>query len=48
MKNIEKYLDNIGKKGSIQRLEVIASMDLGKHNVIGIGAEQIINLKKIE
>ena len=29
MENLEKYLDTIGEKGSIQRLEVIASMDLG-------------------
>lgn len=32
MENIEKYLDSIGEKGSIQRLEVIASMDLGKRS----------------
>lgn len=32
MENLEKYLDSIGEKGSIQRLEVIASMDLGKRS----------------
>lgn len=32
MENLEKYLDTIGEKGSIQRLEVIASMDLGRRS----------------
>ena len=32
MENLEKYLDSIGEKSSIQRLEVIASMDLGKRS----------------
>ena len=29
MKQLEEYLDSIGKKGDIKRLEAIASMDLG-------------------
>ena len=29
MESIEKYLDSIGEKGSTQRLEVIASTNLG-------------------
>ena len=32
MENLEKYLDSIGEKGSIQRLEVIATMDLEKRS----------------
>ena len=32
MENLEKYLDSIGEKGSIQRLEVIATMGLGKRS----------------
>jgi len=32
MENLEKYLDSIGEKGSIQRLEVISSMDLGERS----------------
>ena len=32
MENLEKYLDSIGEKSSIQRLKVIASMDLGKRS----------------
>ena len=30
MESIEKYLDSIGEKGSIQRLEVIATMNFGE------------------
>lgn len=32
MKDLEKYLDTIGEKGYLKRLEVIASMDLGKRS----------------
>ena len=30
--NLEKYLDSIGEKGTIQRLKAISSMDLGKRS----------------
>jgi hypothetical protein len=32
MENIEKYLDSIGEKSSTERLEVIASMNLGNRS----------------
>ena len=32
MESIEKYLDSIGEKGSIQRLEVIATMNFGERS----------------
>lgn len=32
IKDIEKYLDTIGTFGSIERLEAIASLDLGKRS----------------
>lgn len=40
MENLEKYLDSIGEKGAIQRLEVIASMDLGKRSEAAQRASQ--------
>jgi hypothetical protein len=32
MQNIEKYLDTIGEKGSVARLEAIASLNLGERS----------------
>ncbi len=32
MNQVEKYLDTLGEKGSLPRLEAIASMDLGKRS----------------
>ena len=32
MESVEKYLDSIGEKSSTQRLEVIASMNLGNRS----------------
>jgi hypothetical protein len=32
MQTTEEYLNNIGQKGSIKRLEAIASMNLGKRS----------------
>ena len=32
MKNIEKYLDSVGPLGSIQRLQTIADLNLGKRS----------------
>lgn len=32
MEDIERYLDTIGPLGSIERLEAIASLDLGKRS----------------
>jgi hypothetical protein len=29
MKDLDKYLDSIGEKGSIERLEAISQLDLG-------------------
>jgi hypothetical protein len=32
MENLEKYLDSIGEKGSLERLEAIALLNLGERS----------------